>query len=48
MVYTDAIEEEIQTPSEDVENELCHDLYDKIWDLGEVSWLHKFTVEKVL
>jgi len=37
MVYTDAIDEDDKAAPEDVEKELCHDCYDKIWDLGEVS-----------
>ncbi|KIM71824.1 hypothetical protein PILCRDRAFT_88647 [Piloderma croceum F 1598] len=35
MVYTDAIDEDDKAAPEDVEKELCHDCYDKIWDLGE-------------
>jgi len=37
IVYTDAIDEDDKAAPEDVEKELCHDCYDKIWDLGEVS-----------
>jgi hypothetical protein len=35
MVCTDAIEEDIKATPEDVKKELCHDYYDKIWNLAQ-------------
>lgn len=37
MVYTDAMDEELRAPPEDVEKELCNNCYDTIWNLGNVS-----------
>jgi hypothetical protein len=35
MAYTDVIEEDIKATPDDVEKELCHDCYDKIWNLAQ-------------